>query len=117
MAAPTTLPVLDRTAIANETDISFCNSPIHIRLQNALQDATIESAYIYIWIWNGAQNKTLANPNQTLYKAKVSASDTYINFEISELIKSFLVSKSCLNHKKQLCLQLNITDLISVAKG
>lgn len=94
MAAPTTLPVLDRTAIMNETDISFCNSPIHIRLQNALQDATIESAYIYIWIWNGAQNKTLSKPNQTLYKAKVSASDTYINFEISELIKSFLVSPS-----------------------
>ena len=94
MAAPTTLPVLDRTAIMNETDISFCNSPIHIRLQNALQDNTIESAYIYIWIWNGAQNKTLANPNQTLYKAKVSAYDTYINFEISELIKSFLVSPS-----------------------
>lgn len=94
MAAPTTLPVLDRTNISNDTDISFCNSPIHIRLQNALQDSTIESAYVYLWIWNGAQNKTLGSPNHTFYKTKVSASDNYLNFEISEQIKSFLISPS-----------------------
>ena len=94
MATPTTLPVLDRTNIANDTDISFCNSPIHIRLQNALQDNTIESAYVYLWIWNGAQNKTLGNPNHTFYKTKVSATDTYLNFEISEQIKSYLISPS-----------------------
>lgn len=94
MAAPTSLPVLDRTDISNDTDISFCNSPIHIRLQNALQDSTIESAYVYLWIWNGAQNKTLTSPNHTFYKTKVSASDNYLNFEISEQIKSFLISPS-----------------------
>lgn len=94
MATPTTLDVGSRTDIANDTDITYCNSPVHLRLTNALQDSSIEYAYVYVWIWNGAQNKTLAAPNHTLYKAKVSASDTYLNFEISELIKSFLISPS-----------------------
>ena len=88
MATPTTLPVLDRTDINNASDISHCNSPIHIRLQ----DANIEDAFIYLWIWNGAQNKVLGSPNHTLYKAKVSASDDYLNFEIADIIKSFLVA-------------------------
>lgn len=92
MAAPTTLPVIDRTDIANENQITFCNSPIHLRLQNAATDSTIESVYVYLWIWNGAQNKALGSPNQTFYKAKVSASDKYINIDIADQIKAFLVS-------------------------
>ena len=81
-----------RTPIELETDISFCNSPIHIRVQNDLQDATIQTAFVYLWIWNGAQNKTLNQPNQVLYAEKVSQSDNYINFEISEYIKAFLIN-------------------------
>jgi len=92
MATPTTLDVANRTDISNDTDITYCNSPIHLRLQNALQDNTIEDAFVYLWIWNGAQNKVLAAPNHTLYKSKISASDTYLNFEIAEIVKSFLVA-------------------------
>jgi hypothetical protein len=92
MAAPTSLPTGDRTTISNQTDISFCNSPIHIRLNNAANDANILSAYVYLWVWSGNQNRTLGNPTQVLYAEKVSATDKYINFEISEYIKAFLVS-------------------------
>lgn len=92
MATPTNLPVIDRTNINTEEQITFCNSPIHLRLQNGATDTTIESATVYLWIWNGAQNKTLGSPNHILYKDKVSASDNYINFEISQIIKSFLIA-------------------------
>lgn len=81
-----------RTPIENETDISFCNSPIHIEIANDLNDASIISAKLYLWIWNGAQNKTLGKPTQTLSALKISKNDNYINFEISEYIKSYLIS-------------------------
>lgn len=90
MAAPTTLDT--RTNIDNANDISFCNSPIHLRLQNAAKDNTILSAVVYLWIWNGAQNKVLGSPNVTLVSDKISGSDDYINFEIADQIKSYLVS-------------------------
>lgn len=88
MAIPTSLPILDRTNISNASDVTYCNSPLHIRLENA----NIEDAFVYLWIWNGAQNKGLGNPNHTLYKSKVSASDNYLNFEIADIVKSFLVA-------------------------
>jgi hypothetical protein len=91
MAVPT---VITRTNIDNANDITFCNSPIHLRLQNSLQDNTIQSAIVYLWIWNGEQNKVLGTPNFTLVSDKISQSDKYINFEISDLIRSFLVSPS-----------------------
>lgn len=87
-----TLEVADRTNISTEQQITFCNSPIHIRAQNVAQDSSITRVILYLWIWNGAQNKVLGNPNYTLKKDKISNSDTYINFQISDLIKSFLVS-------------------------
>ena len=90
MSAPTTLPTEDRTPIAKAEQIYFCLSPIHLRLQNALEDSTIQSATVYFWVWNGDQNKTLNQPNRTLYKKKISASDTYINFEVASYIEAFL---------------------------
>ena len=90
MAAPIELPVGDRTIINTEAQITFVNSPIHLRLQNALTDATILSVDVWIWIWNGSQNKVLAKPNFTLAKSKVSAADDYITVPIGDLIKSFL---------------------------
>lgn len=90
MATPTELPVGDRTLIDSEEQITFVNSPIHIRLQNALANILIKTATVYLWIWNGAQNKTLNNPNLVLFKNKVSASDNYINLEIADYIKAFL---------------------------
>jgi hypothetical protein len=92
MSAPTSLPTGDRTVINTEQQITFCGSPIHLRIQNALQDATIESVFVYLWIWNGAQNTALGNPNHTFFKEKISVSDTYINFQISDQIKAFLES-------------------------
>ncbi len=80
------------TPIENETDISFCNSPIHIRLQNQANDTTIQSANLYLYIWTGAQNQILDTPTHTFYKEKVSISDNYINIEISDFIKSFLIN-------------------------
>lgn len=85
-----TLPVENRTPIDSEEQITFVNSPVHIRLQNAATDSTIEQAYIYLWVWNGAQNKVLGNPNITLFKKKVSAADNYINLEVADYIKAFI---------------------------
>jgi hypothetical protein len=90
MSAPITLPTEDRTLIDNENQIYFCLSPIHLRLQNAAQDSTIQSVYVYLWVWNGDQDKALNAPSRTLFKKKISASDTYINFEIASYIEAFL---------------------------
>lgn len=92
MAVPTELPVGDRTVINTESQITFCNSPIHLRLQNAATDSTIDSVIVYLWVWNGAQNKVLGSPNIVLPKDKISVSDTYINIQIADYIKSYLVS-------------------------
>jgi hypothetical protein len=81
-----------RTPIENETDISFCNSPIHLKIANDLQDASIQSAFVYLWIWTGDQNKTLGQPTQVLYAEKISSNDNYINFEISEYVKAYLIA-------------------------
>lgn len=90
MSIPTELPVGDRTLIDTEEQITFVNSPIHIRLQNDLASVLIKSAFVYLWIWNGAQNKVLGSPNLILSKTKISASDDYINFQIADYIKAFL---------------------------
>jgi hypothetical protein len=90
MAVPTTLPVEDRTLINTQEQITFCSSPVHLRLQNASQDNSIQKVTVYLWIWSGAQTKTLGSPNHILVKEKISASDNYINFEISDLLKSYI---------------------------
>lgn len=90
MSTPTELPVLDRTLIYAEEQITFVNSPVHLRLQNAAKDSTIESVFVYLWIWNGDQDKSLNSPLRTLFKKKISASDTYINFQIADYIKAFI---------------------------
>lgn len=93
MAAPT-LEVLDRTAITTANKITFANSPIHLRIQNIAQDSSIMSVVAYLWIWNGEQNKVLGTPNATLSKSKISVSDDYINFEVSDIIKAYLINPS-----------------------
>jgi len=90
MAAPLELPTGDRTLIDSEAQITFCTSPIHIRLQNSIADSSIEDATIYLWVWNGDQNATLGKPSQTYFKKKVSASDNYINFQVQDQIRAFL---------------------------
>ena len=90
MAIPITLPIGDRTIINSADKINFCNSPIHLRLQNAAKDASILSVAVYLWIWNGSQNKALGKPNFILTKNKVSVYDNYINIQIADQVKSYL---------------------------
>jgi hypothetical protein len=89
---PATTYEVTRTPIENETDISFCNSPIHLKIANDLQDASIQSAFVYLWIWTGDQDKILDKPTQVLYAEKISSDDNYINFEISEYVKAYLIA-------------------------
>lgn len=93
MAAPI-LEVADRTDISTANKITFANSPIHLRIQNTLQDSSILSIVAYLWIWNGEQNKTLGTPNATYVKSKISASDDYINIEVADVIKAYLINPS-----------------------
>ena len=91
MAVPT-LEVVDRTNIDTVSKITFANSPIHIRAQNVAQNDTIQSIKAYLWIWNGAQNKVLSTPNATYVKRKISVSDDYINIEIADVVKAYLIN-------------------------
>ena len=84
----TTLPIEDRTAISTEQQITFCNSPIHLRFSQS----GIKNVIVYLWIWNQQLQKTLAEPNYTITKSLVSSSDAYISIQISDLIKGYLVS-------------------------
>lgn len=76
------------TVIDNANQITFCNSPINI----VVSDAQIESVELFLWIWNGDLNQTLGDANYRFKSKKIASSDTYIAFEISEYIKSFLVA-------------------------
>lgn len=82
------LPVGSRTNISNQNQITFCGSDVNLRLEYL----NINYAKVYIWVWSGAQNKTLGEPNATLEKNLVSVGDKYIDFEVSDIIKSFLIS-------------------------
>jgi hypothetical protein len=91
MAAPT-LEVADRTVIDTVSKITFANSPIHLRVQNVAKNNAIQSIKAYLWIWNGSQNKALGSPNATYSKAKISVSDDYINIEIADVVKAYLIN-------------------------
>jgi hypothetical protein len=90
MPTPTTLAVEDRTPIDGASYVSFVNSPINIDFYNSTFSSLIKRVTVYLWIWQGAQNKTLGAPNYILKKDKVSASDKRITLEISSLIKTTL---------------------------
>lgn len=90
MAVPTTLSIGARTPIETATDVSFCSSPLHLTFQNSSGDATLQKVTVYLWVWTGAQNKTLGSPNYILKKDKISASDNYIQLEITDLVKPFI---------------------------
>lgn len=78
------------TTITTEDQIYLTGSPINIRVQNFNNDATIKSAVVEIYIWNGNLNNPPATATQTLKAGKVSKLDNYINFQISELIASYI---------------------------
>lgn len=81
-----------KTIIDTADKIQFCNSPIHIRQTAVTVGNLIKSVTHYLWIWNTDQNKTLGEATQILHKELVSQSDDYINVNIADLIKSWLVS-------------------------
>jgi hypothetical protein len=93
MAVPN-LEVSDRTNISTADKITFANSPIHLRIQNVAKNNTIQSVAVYLWIWNGNQNKVLGAPNATYMKSKISSLDDYINIEVADVIKAYLINPS-----------------------
>jgi len=82
------LPTENITTISTPEQITFCNSPININLEQA----GILSATVYLFIWNGDLEQSLGVPTVTLFKEKVSANDNYIHLEISDYLRSFLVA-------------------------
>jgi hypothetical protein len=90
MPVPTTLSVGARTPIDGASYVSFVNSPINIDFYNSTFSSLIKRVTVYLWIWQGAQNKTLGAPNHILKKDKVSASDKKITLEISDQIRAVL---------------------------
>ena len=78
------------TPIQSIEDISFVNSPIHIRLEQL----GITKATLRLWLWRGDLNQALGSPNYVFKKDRVSAEDNYINIEISEQIKAFIIGKN-----------------------
>jgi hypothetical protein len=89
VAVPT-LEVVDRTKIDTVSKITFANSP-SFTAKNIAKTNTIQSLKAYLWIWNGAQN-LLTTPNATYVKRKISVSDDYINIEIADVVKAFLIN-------------------------
>lgn len=82
------LPVGSRTNISNQSDLTNCLSEVHIRLEYA----NITKAKVFLWMWSGAQNKVLGEPNEILEKTLVAAGDKYIDFEISDYLRAYLVN-------------------------
>ncbi|KAF2337233.1 hypothetical protein [Flavobacterium daemonense] len=82
----------DRTPIDTPDKIQFCNSPIHIRQTAVNSGNVLKKVTHYLWIWNTDQNKDLGEPNHIIAKELVSHYDDYINVNIADLIKAWLVS-------------------------
>ncbi|MEN2402290.1 hypothetical protein GKZ90_0021050 [Flavobacterium sp. MC2016-06] len=81
-----------KTIIDTADKIQFCNSPIHLRQTAVTVGNLIKSVTHYLWVWNGDQNKVLGDANYTIQKILVSQYDNYINVNIADLIKAWLVS-------------------------
>jgi hypothetical protein len=69
MAAPN-LEVLDRTNISTADKITL-QIARYIYVFKTLKNNTIQSVVVYLWIWNGNQNKVLGTPNATYVKSKI----------------------------------------------
>ena len=78
------------TTITTEDQIYLTGNAIKIRVQNFNNDATIKSAVVEIYIWNGNLNNPPTNATQTLKGVKASKTDTYIEFQIAEIIASYI---------------------------
>lgn len=81
----TELLVSERSIIDSNAKIILANSDYNIEAITPADTVTL-----CVWIWQGDQDKVLGQPTITLKKSKVSILDTYINFEISEQIVSYI---------------------------
>jgi hypothetical protein len=116
--AASNLEVVNRTVIDTADKITFSNSPIHLRIQNVAKNNTIQSVIAYLWIWNGNQNKTLGSPNATLSKSKISVSDNYINFEVADIIKAYLINPpNALNTNQPMFVYNELTGAAITGQG
>lgn len=81
------------TPVTSLDQIDFLESPKHIRVTSM---STFNEAILRIWVWNGSltyptDNVPMPYPTRVLKESKVSVSDTYIQFEISDYINSLIV--------------------------
>ena len=76
------------TVINSDDQIYLVGSPVNIRINNLNKDATIASVVCELYIWRGNLNEPPTTASYTLKSSKVSQSDNYINFQISEQISS-----------------------------
>jgi hypothetical protein len=79
------LPI-ERTIINDSSKLILAGSSFNIELPITTQI----DVQLYVWVWTGAQNKTLGPETFMLPKAKVSSTDTYINIEVNEQIISYI---------------------------
>lgn len=79
------LPI-ERTVIDAPNKLILAGSSFNIELPITTQI----SAELHLWVWTGAQNRTLGSATFMFPKAKVSSTDTYINFEVNEQIISVI---------------------------
>lgn len=78
------------TAITTEQQIYLLGSPVNIRVSNLAVDNTIKSAVVELYVWSGDLDTPPALASYTLVADKVSKNDTYINFQIAEIIASHI---------------------------
>lgn len=80
------------TTITTEDQIYLAGSPINITIRNIAQSTLIKSAVAELYVWNGNLNSPPPLASYTLVADKVSKSDNYVNFQISEIIASHINS-------------------------
>ena len=78
------------TTITTEEQIFLVSSPVNLRIRNLSGNSQISSVVIELYVWNGSLNAPPTLPSFTLNGDKISKDDTYINFQISELIASYI---------------------------
>jgi len=78
--------MINPTIINSNDQIYLASSPIDIRLYNLAKDTAIQKAVMDLYIWTGNLNAPPTVQNYKFSSSKISASDNYINFEISRQI-------------------------------
>lgn len=79
------------TPVTSFDNIDYVGSPKHVTINNTVD--TWDSALMYLYIWDGDLDKPVVlnlPPTIILQKAKVSPTDTYVEFEIGDIIQSYI---------------------------